>query len=420
MNDVVDCIMISRPQIQARGLGKAMVWDKLPPFEEGTSNIDLSAMTVDPDVSGGYYCTVSVVNGTDENGRTLFAEFSVEMDEDSAGWSIEQGTKQPYPDFSGWTFEQFMAWYFSFEPYKIDGKSATLLLGSDVSGDCDIIASDGKTTLKKKVGALKNNVIAGCYYLGADGLYYLVNLGETDRVHLEIAGIGHIESFYPHLSPAGLSITPFAFYGEHSITLVGDYQTRYMYHREKISDTTDSNCRLASEEDPPVLVDPVYIGGTPYWFDWIFDRTYTESWSVTVIYTNDPLSPSVGTVTASGIRTVHEVKSSPIYFGDQTYWDEFSEDYDGDEYRREEIIEGCDLPLAPFEVPWEIGETFHTRVMKKPGEEIYFCVRSDSLTPDNKRTYWVVNSAGPYAYGDSSSLVVGGIQMLIDNVYSIH
>jgi hypothetical protein len=304
--------------------------------------------------------------------------------------------------------------------YSRPTMTAKLTLSAEAKGEVEIRAKDGKTTLVEKVVALKNNVIAGCYYLGADGLYYLVNLGETDRLHFETTGIGQIEYFYPHLSPAGLSITPFTFYGEHSITLIGEYETSYRYHREKISDTTDSNCRLASEEDPPVLVDPVYIGGTWYWFDWIFDRTYQESWSVTVIYTDDPLSPPVGTVTASGIRTVHEVKSSPIYFGDQTYWDEFSEDYDGDEYRREEVIEGCDLPLAPFEVPWTIGETFHTRVMKKSGEEIYFCVRSDSLTPDNKRTYWVVNSAGPYAYGDSIYLVVGGVQMLIDNVYYVH
>ena len=155
MNDVVDCIRISPPQriVSGRALDKTMTWDELPPFEEGTTTIDLSLMTEDPDVEGGYYCTVSVVNGTDESGRSLSAEFSVEMDEDSAGWSIEQGTKQPYPDFSGWTFEQFMAWYSSFEPYKIDGKSATLLLGSDVSGDCDIIARDGKTKLKEKVKA---------------------------------------------------------------------------------------------------------------------------------------------------------------------------------------------------------------------------------------------------------------------------
>ena len=124
MNDVVDCIMISRPQIQARGLGKEMTWDKLPPFLTGTTTIDLSSMTADPDVSGGYYCTVSVINGTDENGRKLSAEFSV--DTEDSGWSIE----------------------------RIDGRSARLKLGADVEGECDIVAKDGKTTLRKKVGAV--------------------------------------------------------------------------------------------------------------------------------------------------------------------------------------------------------------------------------------------------------------------------
>jgi hypothetical protein len=98
-----------------------MTWDKLPPFEEGTSNIDLLKMTEDPDVEGGYYCTVSVINGTDENGRSLSAEFSVKTED--SGWSVEQ----------------------------IDGRSATLKLGADVEGDCEIIARDGKAELSKKV-----------------------------------------------------------------------------------------------------------------------------------------------------------------------------------------------------------------------------------------------------------------------------
>jgi len=137
MNDVVDFISISPPQKIVRAMGKAMTWDKLPPLEEGTNYIDLSQMTEDPDVEGGYYCTVSVFNGTDENNRTLPAEFSVKMSTGSVGWSIEQGIRQT--DGS----------------YKVDGKSATLLLGADVEGDCEIVAWDGKTTLKERVKIFK-------------------------------------------------------------------------------------------------------------------------------------------------------------------------------------------------------------------------------------------------------------------------
>jgi hypothetical protein len=138
MNDVVDCIRISPPKGMQRAVGKKMTWDKLPPFETGTSVIDLSLMTEDPFVEDGYYCTVSVINGTDENGRSLSAEFSVkagkdEDDQEYSGWSIKQGIRQT--DGS----------------YKVDGKSATLLLGADVDGDCEIIARDGKTELRKKV-----------------------------------------------------------------------------------------------------------------------------------------------------------------------------------------------------------------------------------------------------------------------------
>ena len=292
--------------------------------------------------------------------------------------------------------------------YSQPTMTAKLTLSAEATGEVEIVARDGKTTLRKKVKTAKRDIISGCYYLGTDGLYYLVNTGDNPEIY-HFVGLGEIESTYPHLSPEGLSIAPFGLYGEHSITFAGYYNTRYRYHREKTSDTTDSNCRLASSEPDAILDNPDHL--------WIFDRTYEESWSVTVIYTDDPLSPPVGTVTAGGIRAVEELKSSPIYFGDQTYWDEFSEDYDEDDYRRDEIIEGCDLPLAPFEVPWDIGETYYTRVMKKPGEEIYFCVRHSSLTPDSPRTYWVINSTGPWAYGDSTGLVVNGVQMLINNVF---
>jgi hypothetical protein len=138
MNDVVDCIRITPPQIIQVMEGKKMVWEKLPPLETGTDNIDFSEMTEDPDVSGGYYCTISVINGIDENGRSLPATFSVKagLDENNDGyhgWSIKQGIR--HTDGT----------------YRTDGKSATLLLGAYVDGDCEIIARDGRTEIKKKV-----------------------------------------------------------------------------------------------------------------------------------------------------------------------------------------------------------------------------------------------------------------------------
>lgn len=141
MNDVVDCIRITPPQIIQVMEGKKMVWEKLPPLEAGTDNIDFSEMTEDPDVSGGYYCTVSVVNGTDERGNSLSATFSVKAGLDEAGdeypgWSIEQGIRQ----LDG--------------TYKVDGKSATLLLGADVDGNCEISASDGKDVIIKEIAVV--------------------------------------------------------------------------------------------------------------------------------------------------------------------------------------------------------------------------------------------------------------------------
>jgi hypothetical protein len=142
--------MISPPaRGTQRAVGKKMTWDKLPPFETGTENIDLSQMTEDPDVEGGYYCTVSVFNGTDEDGRSLSATFSIkagkdENDVEYLGWSIEQGIRQDDGT------------------YKVDGKSATLLLGADAKGDCEIIAQDGKTTLKKKV-FVRLSLYVKCY-----------------------------------------------------------------------------------------------------------------------------------------------------------------------------------------------------------------------------------------------------------------
>ncbi len=180
MNDVVDFIMISPPQMQ-RAVGKKMTWDKLPPFEEGTtSTIDLSQMTEDPDVEDGYYCTVSVINGTDENGNSLSAEFSVKAGTDDdgdeySGWSIEQGIRQ------------------GDGTYKVDGKSATLLLGADVEGGCDIIVRDGKAELSKKVTSRQTvedyyflDVISGKYISYADliaGNY--TNLIDADNIKFD-------------------------------------------------------------------------------------------------------------------------------------------------------------------------------------------------------------------------------------------
>jgi len=174
MNDVVDCIMISRPQIQiqARGLGKEMVWDKLPPFEEGTDTIDFSLMTEDPLVEGGYYCAVSVINGTDENGRTLFAEFSVKAGTDDdgeeySGWSIVQGIRQD----DG--------------AYKVDGKSATLLLGDDVEGECEIFAIDKDTTISKHVTAIPPGHYIWCRNVHEDkGYYGHLDDGTIDGLHV--------------------------------------------------------------------------------------------------------------------------------------------------------------------------------------------------------------------------------------------
>lgn len=162
MNDVVDCIRITPPQIIRVIEGKKMVWEKLPPLEAGTANIDFSEMTEDPDVSGGYYCTVSVVNGTNERGNSLSATFSVKAGLDEAGdeypgWSIEQGVRQ----LDG--------------TYKVDGKSATLLLGADVEGNCNIIAEDGRDSIAKRVSIVTKS--SGIYIDILDGyLKYDTNL----------------------------------------------------------------------------------------------------------------------------------------------------------------------------------------------------------------------------------------------------
>lgn len=140
LGPVVDFIRVRGPERKkvVSSKGKRMAWNKLPPLVEGTTVIDLSKMTEDPVFSGGYYCTVSVINGKDENDKELPARFSVKpgTDEDGVeypGWSVEQGVRQDDGT------------------YKVDGKNATLLLGGDVNGECDIIATDGETTLKKNV-----------------------------------------------------------------------------------------------------------------------------------------------------------------------------------------------------------------------------------------------------------------------------
>jgi hypothetical protein len=151
-----------------RAVGKKMTWDKLPPFEEGTSVIDLVEMSLDLDIPA-YYCPVSVINGMDENGKALSTEFSVEMDDDSAGWSIEQGTLQ----IDG--------------TYKVDGKSATLLLGIDMKGSCEIIARDGQTELRKTVELPETEIVVRGRLIGGStwGYYKL-----SDIVNDEYIAVG--------------------------------------------------------------------------------------------------------------------------------------------------------------------------------------------------------------------------------------
>jgi hypothetical protein len=147
MTDVVDTIRISSPT--AMRLQKTiMVWNKEPPYKKDESgqlirggsgmltfelDLESSNMFNDPDVESGHYFFVSIINGTNESGGILSAIFSVKMGEDAAGWSIRQGIRQ------------------TDGTYKIDGKSATILLAADVKGECSIIAADGQTVLVRKV-----------------------------------------------------------------------------------------------------------------------------------------------------------------------------------------------------------------------------------------------------------------------------
>ena len=153
MNDVVDCIMISIPRKLIEGAGIEMVWNKEPPYsvdgndqpivdDEGkrTWVIDLLSeeMMEDENVEGGYYFIVTVINGTNADGKTLPATFFIKAGEDESGegytgWSVEQGDRQD--DGS----------------YNVDGRSATILLGDDVEGDAVIVANDLETTLVRKI-----------------------------------------------------------------------------------------------------------------------------------------------------------------------------------------------------------------------------------------------------------------------------
>jgi hypothetical protein len=161
LGPVVDFIRVRGPErkVVPGGARIRMVWDKLPPFEEGTNNIDLSKTTDSLEVSVGHYCTISVINGKDENGKELPARFSVKpgTDEDGVeypGWSIEQGIRRDDGT------------------YKVDGKSATLLLGGNVEGECDIIAEDGKTTLRKSVQVRLGLLYVRCYDPAGEPLFY--------------------------------------------------------------------------------------------------------------------------------------------------------------------------------------------------------------------------------------------------------
>jgi hypothetical protein len=156
MNDVVDFIKITPPQMRLRPKGKPIVWDQIPPYErdedgklllgeDGKATYELDFHSVkmieDPDVAGGYYCTISVVNGISKDGLILPATFSVVPgkegpdNEEYPGWSIKQGKR---------TITDGVSSYF------VDGKTATLLIGADVDGDCTIYATDEENSISLK------------------------------------------------------------------------------------------------------------------------------------------------------------------------------------------------------------------------------------------------------------------------------
>jgi hypothetical protein len=142
-----------------------MSWNKLPPTKEGTSNIDVSLLTVDPLVTGGYYCTISINPGKDEDGKILPAKFSIKLVDDAVGWTIEQGIRQLD------------------DSYHVDGMSATLLLSAGVSGECKITVIDSITELRKII-AVSNPLTLffydSGYYRPLYDLTKSYSLGEID------------------------------------------------------------------------------------------------------------------------------------------------------------------------------------------------------------------------------------------------
>ena len=379
MNDVVDCIRISPPQraVSGRDLGKTMTWDKLPPLESGTANIDLSAMTVDPDVTGGYYCVISVVNGTDENGKRLLAEFSINASH--TGWSIYQGTRQDDGT------------------YKADGTNATLRLYEPLlDGTCDIIADDGRTLLKKTVNAFKFFF----YYLGDDGLYYAVN-STTGRLISPALG----------KSPDEVSVSPFGFYGEQN-EVRNDivYTTVYDLLVERVWEFGPGHGTPASwYPDPP--------GGLKILIYLKYKTTYT------VISTNDPSQESSVTLQQYGFIDsscwAYEFESEIARWAEE-YPEEVVESIEGGISHNTEIHSEGGGVLPSFLViqsPMSDGASVRTRAMKKPDEEVYFVVIENSANPEYKTIVWFINSTSYASYEFSYNLEWEGVTLLLDNVY---
>jgi hypothetical protein len=369
MNDVVDCIRISPPQraVSGRDLGKTMTWDKLPPLESGTANIDLSAMTVDPDVTGGYYCVISVVNGTDENGKRLLAEFSINASH--TGWSIYQGTRQDDGT------------------YKADGTNATLRLYEPLlDGTCDIIADDGRTKLKKTVNAFKFFF----YYLGTDGLYYEIN-ASTGRL---VPAVGK--------AAGDVSVSPFEFYGEQylrrvDITYTTMMNLEYYYTFEVYSVTF-----LYIAPDDGLARYEVVQKCTTY-------NIYT------VISTDDPNG-------ASGSSLIEESYTTPIVYREDdmpSFWESEHSNTTVGTHSTHITIEGeATLPsFLVMQSPMSDGASVRTRAMKKPGEEVYFVVIENSATPTYKTVVWFINSTSYASYAFSYDLEWEGVSLLLDNVY---
>lgn len=371
LGPVVDFIRVRGPEKKAvSGGGKQMVWDKLPPLVEGTAEIDLSQMTVDPDASGGYYCAVSVINGMDAGGKTLPAEFSAKMGTGSIGWSIKQGIKQDDGT------------------YKVDGKSATLLLGSDVDGECDIIAEDGKTRLKKKVKV--SIVDAGWYYLGENGLYYTIN-----------QATGELDYLTAGKTLSQVSVSPFGLFGQQHIKRV-DIAYHTTMHYEYYYICSVHSLTYMYEEGGHIRYDVVV--------------KITDYYSHTVVATDDPEPPESYSYTEVSYM-------APIPKWDwelSTYpWESPHTGYNYSADR--EIITTEGSPTLPSflvrQLPMSDGDGVTTVAMKKPDEEIYFVVCYHDNDPTNKTVHWFINSESYASYAFSEDLWMDGSPLRLDNVY---